>query len=283
MKRMVLLVFLIATGFYWVKEAQAQSGRVEFNGHEYEYVQQYMLWTEARAYAESLGGYLVCITDESENSFVANLVGGAAVWIGAHDSNVEGQWEWVSGEAWEFTSWLPGEPNGLINSAEDYISLNEHSYATWNDTWDNTNNLGFVVEFVESNEGSGIFVYDAGPNNNDGLILNADPLSTWQRFGSSASGLIHHYTFNDGNVTDLIQGQDGALFGGGLIENGELLLDGVDDYVQFDSYLIPATGGFTVSFVAKTTSPPIYLDHFLSQGSFGDAFMLELLSITRIE
>ncbi len=146
MKRLILLVFFIATGLSWVNQAQAQSGRVEFNGHEYEYVQQYMLWTDARSYAESMGGYLVCITDESENGFVANLVGGACVWIGATDEAVNLTWEWISGEPFVYTAWRTGEPT---DGGEDYGSIGYASLDRWNDFPNAAPNdvVGFVIEY----------------------------------------------------------------------------------------------------------------------------------------
>jgi len=46
---------------------------VEFNGHYYKAFEEKMLWTEAKAYCESLGGHLATITSAEENDFIFSL------------------------------------------------------------------------------------------------------------------------------------------------------------------------------------------------------------------
>ncbi len=117
---------------------QAQLDRVEFNGHEYALVSQAMSWVDARDYAISLGGYLVCIESEEENQVVANLAGNTVSWIGMSDSVQEGFWEWVSGETVSYSNWAPGEPNNGFG-IEDYAEINWHyvnhgsDFGKWND------------------------------------------------------------------------------------------------------------------------------------------------------
>jgi hypothetical protein len=94
-------------------------------------------WDEAEAGATALGGYLATITSEVENDFVVNLIAGSesaleAYWLpgawqagdgggplvggyqtpGLGYANEPGlEWHWVTGEAWSYTNWMPGEPN----------------------------------------------------------------------------------------------------------------------------------------------------------------------------
>lgn len=80
---------------------------------------------------------------------------------------------------------------------------------------------------------------------------------------SSQAVIIHDYDFETG-VTDLVGSEDGVLFSGASVNGGMLLVDGVDDYVEFASYLIP-TGDFSVAFNARQDSAQANYAHVLSQ------------------
>ncbi len=83
-----------------------------------------------------------------------------------------------------------------------------------------------------------------------GLVLGA------ALFGNAASAqasMIHHYDFN-GSVTDLVGSENGVLVNGANVSGGVLNLDGVDDYVQFSSHLVPTSGSYTVSLFARQSS-----------------------------
>ncbi len=93
------------------------------NGHWYGWHQfdEPLTWEEAQTWAISRGGHLVTITSAAEETFVEAFLLTQplpAGWMGAYQdldgedySEPDGGWRWVTGEAWNFTDWAPGEPN----------------------------------------------------------------------------------------------------------------------------------------------------------------------------
>ena len=129
-----------------VLNAKAQSpadvtfAPVTYNGHIYELTPTTGNWSVEEAYAESIGGHLVSITSQGEQSFIDStfLAAGSPVanyplWIGLTDQPNHDSMDyttWTTGEAVTYTNFYPGEPNNL-QSDEDYIALNwEYSFGT---------------------------------------------------------------------------------------------------------------------------------------------------------
>ena len=87
-----------------------------FGGHRYQWLPDLLLWTKARAKAESMGGHLATITSKEENDWIAeNIVSrlpqGLGVWIGGTHDGAPVKWRWVTGEPFAYTNWAVGEPN----------------------------------------------------------------------------------------------------------------------------------------------------------------------------
>jgi hypothetical protein len=105
-------------------------------------------WTVAQSLAESWGGHLATITSAEENQFVYNVSLAQGGWDPTHPSgpylgarkNSANQFEWVTGEAFTYTNWLPGEPSS--GSWEPYLNFlgggpgTTSPGALWNDTDD---------------------------------------------------------------------------------------------------------------------------------------------------
>ena len=114
------------------------------NGNFYGITPTTMKWTEAEAFAVSLGGHLASIGDLNENQFLFNTffsgpnnVGIA--WIGFNDVASEGTFVWSSGDPVTFTRWAPGEPNN--GAGNDYVNMLSGSVlpgspGAWNDSED---------------------------------------------------------------------------------------------------------------------------------------------------
>ena len=111
-----------------------------YNGHSYYRSTGSMTWTAARQACANMGGYLVTVTSAAENNFIFNLW--PSGWIGLTDEVVEGQWRWVTGEPYSYSSWNPGEPNNAGN--EDYVQF--VGGGRWNDLPNNFS-LPYVIEF----------------------------------------------------------------------------------------------------------------------------------------
>lgn len=96
------------TGGGWIDSAPLPF----FDGSYYELVADSLTWSAANAAAsarelEGCGcAHLVTITSQEEQDFIYDSFGGTAIafhWLGA---NLEdGEWQWVTGEPWEYTNW----------------------------------------------------------------------------------------------------------------------------------------------------------------------------------
>ena len=110
-------------------------------------------WYEAAEYCASLGGHLVTINSQEENDFLTRVFTrprNEAVMIGASDFETEGDWKWVTGEAFSYSNWREGEPNNEYE--EDYAMLIADGF--WNDGHLDRENWYFICEW----EGAGGYV-----------------------------------------------------------------------------------------------------------------------------
>lgn len=131
-----------------------------YNNHTYHLISA-QSWPSAQAEALSLGGNLVTINDAAENAFVSNTFTPTygTVWIGFNDVDVEGSFEWVSGQPVTYTNWNGGEPNNLGD--EDFTHLHGPAgpfgpQGTWNDL-DGDAQFFAVVEVVPEPATMGLF------------------------------------------------------------------------------------------------------------------------------
>jgi hypothetical protein len=96
------------------------------NQHLYLNVQRLLSWHQARDYCASLGGHLVTIQSQFEDSFVYDLDPWG--WIGLSDELQEGSWQWVTGEPLTYTNWAPGQPDP---QPEDYAHYQSDGWHDW--------------------------------------------------------------------------------------------------------------------------------------------------------
>ncbi|MBC8328774.1 MAG: hypothetical protein H8E31_08510 [Planctomycetes bacterium] len=103
-------------GYNWIENPA--------NGHLYA-VTAPLDWYQARAEANSLGPdvELVTIRSQAENGWIISNLTSQEAWIGLHDENVEGQWEWFSSEPVGYTNWLGGQPNNAGTGGQDAVVI----------------------------------------------------------------------------------------------------------------------------------------------------------------
>ena len=65
--------------------------------------------------------------------------------------------------------------------------------------------------------------------------------------------LIHYYSFTL-DASDSVGGANGTLLNGASVSGGTLNLDGLDDFVQFGSKIVPTSGSYSVAMFAQQTA-----------------------------
>ena len=143
------------------------SDATEFNGHYYKRYDFGYIWDDVKSFCESMGGYIVTITSAEEQSFVEKLLSEGTqktYWLGATDTQTEGEWKWVTGEPWSYENWAYGEPNN--DGTEDFAEIKTWDSYRWNDGERegdfgdySKDNHGFVCEWSTQFANSVGYVY----------------------------------------------------------------------------------------------------------------------------
>lgn len=124
---------------------------IEHNDHTYSiYTSIFYNWHDAEAFCEAKGGTLATITSEEEQEAILPLLDEIEfgfVWLGATDEESEGDWEWVTGEPFNYANWQEGEPNNS-SDGENYLHLFRYRNNNWNDT--NRICAYFILETVNT-------------------------------------------------------------------------------------------------------------------------------------
>lgn len=98
-------------------------------GHYYKhYVFERKVFADAQADCEDDGGYLATVTSSNEADFLANLgwLQDIEATIGLSDQDLDGSFEWVTGETFSFSAWASTEPDGGEKCVLMYSNGNWH-------------------------------------------------------------------------------------------------------------------------------------------------------------
>jgi uncharacterized protein (TIGR02145 family) len=112
-----------------------------YNEHYYYVYNDPTSWTDGEQICRENGGYLVCINDESENTFVSNLTNNN-IWIGLFRDPETCEFRWLDCIDINYTNWRPGEPNSGP-CGEPYTQIIRgcsFGYNTWNNIGNNSSN-----------------------------------------------------------------------------------------------------------------------------------------------
>lgn len=124
------------------------------NGEEYLLFDDVITWQAAKEKCSALGGHLVTISSAEEQNVVSELVkkgNRVGYFIGATDESNEGQFGWVTGEAFSFANWIAGNPDDYkssISNGEDYVEILKNGF--WNDVHP-TYTIGYICEIKTKN------------------------------------------------------------------------------------------------------------------------------------
>eukprot|EP01031_Cornospumella_fuschlensis_P027981 gene27981-33789_t len=119
----------------------------KFRGHYYYLSATLSTYETARSAAISMGGYLVKITDDDENSFVHSMAlnAGLSPWLGIRLCSDLSRFCYVdTNTEVTFTRWSIHQPDG--GSSEPCVKMFHNMKGLWNDH-DCNRNFGYVVEF----------------------------------------------------------------------------------------------------------------------------------------
>ena len=110
--------------------------KYEFNGNTYAFIENEMLWNEAREVCEKLGGHLAYINSEAEQEFITEITKNYYTALGGLDELSEGEWTWLDGSEMTFTNWRSGEPNNSYPH-QNHLYINYSGAGKWDDGYDN--------------------------------------------------------------------------------------------------------------------------------------------------
>ena len=190
-----------------------------WNNHTYIFVPMKTTWFAARYISERLGGHLVTVTDAEEEAFVRKLTGNSLLWIGATDEGSEGDWQWITGEKFEYSNWTveTGEPSndaGGASGAENYAQLwtiNKGKTNGWNDG-DGTERLYFVCE-LDRAPMKNMPRPSMGDVTGDGRINNADLVI-----------IVRYVTQQDLGDMKAVVEQKADMNFDGAVDNGDIVI-----------------------------------------------------------
>uniref|UniRef100_A0A673K7S0 C-type lectin domain-containing protein n=1 Tax=Sinocyclocheilus rhinocerous TaxID=307959 RepID=A0A673K7S0_9TELE len=86
-----IIISMLSEGFVLVLFTD---GWINYQSSFYFISSEWKSWTESRRYCTEKRADLIIINNGEEQEFIQKISGGAGVWIGLTDSDVEGRWKW---------------------------------------------------------------------------------------------------------------------------------------------------------------------------------------------
>jgi len=144
------------------------SDAFKYNGHFYKIFNDGMTWEDAKVYCESIGGHLVTITDENEQSVVENLLvdkdSKNSYWLGGFKDDND-DWQWITNETFDYQHWGDWQPDGDGSALMMYCSkANGWALGDWNDIPADGNGIWGDEGFFSTDKFGFICEWDGGGN-----------------------------------------------------------------------------------------------------------------------
>ena len=125
--------------------------QTSYTGHTYAFIDTDISWTQARFFAESMGGHLVAINDEAEQQFLQSRFPETFGWIGLVNGSTD--WGWVTGEPVDYTNICEEQPLNYDETELFGFMYNDMQWGfTYND--DCEYHRGFYIEWDTVLEGA---------------------------------------------------------------------------------------------------------------------------------
>ena len=91
----------------------------------------------AEDWCHQRGREMISIHSDFENSVALSYCPWEWCWTGGYTYEVwEGAWKWNDGSAWDYTNWIPGQPN--INDSWPVCVVMQHRYDSKSGQWDDS-------------------------------------------------------------------------------------------------------------------------------------------------
>jgi hypothetical protein len=130
------------------ESAEGAAAQISSDTSRYAVFNETLNWDEARRRCEELGGHLVTITSQAEQDIVVSMLTNAesdtmrnCYFMGACDQMLDGNWQWVTGEPFDYINWKKNEPKP--DKGEQYLEIFAKTYVgnsgttepgRWNDS-----------------------------------------------------------------------------------------------------------------------------------------------------
>ena len=128
-----------------------------YSGHTYQLFDEGMTWEDAKAYCEKKGGHLAVITSKEEQACIKDFLKKGSkngYWLGGYAKDEKSDFEWITGEPFEYTNWGEGQPDRVRQPSgyEDKIMVFNIAYLEGNNVgnWNDIVNEGVNGENGES-------------------------------------------------------------------------------------------------------------------------------------
>jgi len=161
MKKLLWGLFGVFLCLAFISPASALVWEVADGGNGHDYMVVYFesgdkKWDDARSVLEGTGYTLAAITSAKEQKFIQDYLNKEAdpekkdLWIGglqyAEEAKANLGWSWVTGEKWDYQSWIEDEANDYYgDNSEQFMSVRSGNF-NWN--WNDEGNLGNISGYL---------------------------------------------------------------------------------------------------------------------------------------